>query len=345
MRVLGIGVAAAAAAYLGQRLIGAVRNLDLRGASVAITGGSRGLGLVLARELVAQGARVALIARTGADLERARHELEAAGGDVLTYARDVSDRAAIYSAIGDIAVRRGRLDALINDAGIMQVGPVDHMRAQDFESALDVHFRGPLYAMEAAISIMRGQGGGRIVNISSIGGKVAVPHMAPYCASKFALTGLSDAMRAELTREHIYVTTVCPWLMRTGSHLNVEVRGRHEQEFAWFAHGATTKGVAMSDQRAAQKILQAMREGRPSLDLGWQARAAVIANALTPNLMGHVMAVIARLLPAPTDSVGDASRTGWQSRSRYSSSRFTKDGDDRAVENNELRGHDPSELN
>jgi len=344
MRVITMGAAAATAAYLGGRLIGRGRWMDLQGISAAITGGSRGLGLVLARELVAAGARVALIARSEPDLAAARDELEAAGGDVLTYARDVADRAAIVRAIGDVAVQRGRLDLLINDAGVMQVGPLEHMRSHDFEHALDVHLRGPLYAMLAAIPVMRGQGGGRIVNISSIGGKVAVPHMAPYCASKFALTGLSDAVRAELAAERIYVTTVCPWLMHTGSHVNVEVRGRHAAEWAWFAHGAATPGISMSDRRAARRILRAAQRGEPALDLGLPARAAIIAQAIAPSLFGHAMALIARLLPPATDSAGDASRTGWASRSRWAPSPLTRTGDRRVADNNELRGHDPGEL-
>ena len=98
-----------------------------------------------------------------------------------------------------------------------------------------VHFWGPLQTMPAAIPVMRRQRGGRIVNVSSIGGKIGVPHLAPYCASKFALTGLSESMRAELAKDGIHVTTVCPGMMRTGSPFNAWFKGRHREEFAWFA--------------------------------------------------------------------------------------------------------------
>ena len=90
---------------------------------------------------------------------------------------------------------------LINNAGVIQVGPIDHMHLADFEEAMAVHFWGPLYTMLAAIRVMRPRGGGRIVNVASIGGKIGVPHLVPYSASKFALTGLSDGLRAVLEKQ------------------------------------------------------------------------------------------------------------------------------------------------
>src|SRR5262249_39625977 len=145
----------------------------------------------------------------------------------------VRDQAA--KLMDDAVARAGRVDVLINNAGIIQVGPLDHMTAADFEEAMAVHFWGPLHTTLAAIPIMRRQGGGRIVNVSSIGGKIGVPHLAPYCASKFALTGMSDAVRAELAQDRIHVTTVIPGLMRTGSPFNAWFKGRHRDEFTWFA--------------------------------------------------------------------------------------------------------------
>ncbi len=129
----------------------------------------------------------------------------------------------------------GRLDVLINCAGIIQVGPMEHMTLDDYEAAMNVHFRGPLHTMLAALPYMRRQHGGRVVNIASIGGKVPVPHLAPYAASKFALVGLSSSLHAELASSDILITTVSPGLMRTGSPINASMKGQHEAEFAWFA--------------------------------------------------------------------------------------------------------------
>ena len=161
---------------------------------------------------------------------------------------------------------------------------------------------------------MRIWGGGRIVNISSIGGKIAVPHMAPYSASKFALTGLSDALRAELARDNIYVTTVAPGMMRTGSHVNAKFKGKHDSEFAWFAASAGAPLLSMNANRAARKILAACRRGQPSLTLTFAARLQVVANALFPNLTGYAMQLANRFLPESSDVEGNPSRSGYEMR-------------------------------
>src|SRR5690606_31464349 len=157
-----------------------------------------GLGLAIARELVDAGAGVVLVARTAADLERARAELRARGGEVEIEIADVTAAGAIAAIVDRVVARHGRLDALINVAGRIQVGPLEHMRRADFHAAMATHLWAPLEGIVAALPHMRAQGEGRIVNVSSIGGRVAVPHLAPYVASKFALAGLSDVLGDEL---------------------------------------------------------------------------------------------------------------------------------------------------
>jgi len=178
---------------------------------------TRSLGLVLARELGRLGARVTIAARDRAELERAREDLVARGVEVEIAVCDMRRHEDIEQLVQQVVTRTSTIDVLINNAGVIQVGPYDHMDIRDFEEAMAVHFWAPLHAMRAVIPTMRRQGGGRIVNISSVGGKIGVPHLAPYCASKFALTGLSESLRAELSRDGICVTTVCPGLMRIGS--------------------------------------------------------------------------------------------------------------------------------
>jgi NAD(P)-dependent dehydrogenase (short-subunit alcohol dehydrogenase family) len=141
---------------------------------------------------------------------------------------DVSERDAAQRLIERVVERTGSVDLLINNAGIIQVAPLEHLTQKDFEEAMAVHFWGPLYTMQAVLPVMR-RHGGRIVNVSSIGGKIGVPHLAAYCASKFALTGLSDAVRPELAKDRIYVTTVSPGLMRTGSPFNAWFKGHTER--------------------------------------------------------------------------------------------------------------------
>ncbi len=149
------------------------------------------------------------------------------------------------------------------------------MERADFEQAMAVHFWGPLQTMTAAIPVMRRQRFGRIVNVSSIGGKIGVPHLTPYCASKFALTGLSDSMRAEIAKDGIHVTTVCPGMMRTGSPFNAWFKGRHREEFAWFAIADSLPVGSIDAARAASQIVDACRHGDAELVISWPAKLAV----------------------------------------------------------------------
>ena len=301
--------AALLGAWITARILRTAR-YGLRDKVVLVTGGSRGLGLVLARHICDQGGKVALLARDPEELARAKADLTARGGKVFTVECDLRDRAQIQSAIRTIIDRFGRIDILINNAGIMEVGPLEHMSRQDFERTMRVHFWAVYELISQVVPEMRIWGGGRIVNISSIGGKVAVPHMAPYGASKFALTGFSDAIRAELARDNIHVTTVAPGLMRTGSHVNAKFKGNHNAEFAWFSVSAGLPLISMDADRAARKILAACRRGQPSLTLTFAARGAIVGNALFPNLTGYAMKFVNRFLPDAAGENGSQSRAG-----------------------------------
>src|SRR5947208_630171 len=190
----------------------------LRNKVAVITGGSRGLGLVIARHICAQGGSIAIIARDPDELARAKADLGRRSGapNAFGVECDLLDTRQIQSAVQQIIDRFGRIDILINNAGIIEVGPLENMTREDFERAMRLHFWAAYELISRIIPEMRIWGGGRVVNISSIGGKVAVPHLAPYSASKFALTVLSDAIRAELARDNIHVTTLAPGMMRTG---------------------------------------------------------------------------------------------------------------------------------
>src|SRR5947208_4612108 len=303
---------------------------------VLITGGSRGLGLVLARHVCARGGKVALIARDPDELARAKADLAPRGGKVLTIECDLLDTGKIQSAVRQIIDRFGKIDILINNAGIIEVGPLEHMTPEDFDRAMRLHFWAPFELISQIVPEMRIWGGGRIVNISSIGGKIAVPHMAPYSASKFALTGLSDALRAELARDNIYVTTVAPGMMRTGSHVNAKFKGKHDSEFAWFAASAGAPLLSMNANRAARKILAACRRGQPSLTLTFAARAAILGNAFFPDLTGYAMKIVNRFLPEAANEEGNQSRAGSQLR-RSTPEWMTRLADRATKKNNEVR--------
>lgn len=211
------------------------RQYDLSGKTVLITGGSRGLGLVMARELLREGARLAICARDEAELERARTDLVRRGADVLALPCDVTNQEQVNEMVRVVRDRFGQIDVLINNAGAIAVGPMEVMTLEDYEAAMKIHFWAPLYTTLAVLPEMRQRHEGRIVNISSIGGKISTPHLLPYSASKFALTGFSEGLRAELASYGIVVTTICPGLMRTGSPYNAIFKGQHRAEYTWFS--------------------------------------------------------------------------------------------------------------
>jgi NAD(P)-dependent dehydrogenase (short-subunit alcohol dehydrogenase family) len=337
LRVLLMPGALLAAAWLVSRFTRTAR-YSLRGKIALITGGSRGLGLVLARHLCAQGGSVALIARDPDELARAKADLTRRGGIVLTIQCDLIDSGQIQSAVHQIIDRFGKIDILINNAGIIEVGPLENMTREDFERAMLLHFWAPFELIAQVVPEMRIWGGGRIINISSIGGKVAVPHLAPYSASKFALTGFSDAIRAELARDNIHVTTVAPGMMRTGSHVNAKFKGKHDMEFAWFAASAGAPLISMNADRAARKILAACRRGQPSLTLTFAARGAILGNALFPNLTGYVMRLVNRFLPKPSGPEGNQLRDGSEVR-RLIPDWLTRSADRATIRNNEERSN------
>ena len=285
-------------AMLGVR--GAIRyrrSIDLMGKNVLITGGSRGLGLVLARQLIARGARIAICARDLGELERAREDLASRGGTITTVQCDLTDQNQVDLMVCSVRKTLGPIDILINNAGIIGVGPIQTMGVEDFDAAMKTHFYAPLYTTLAVLPDMREKGAGRIVNISSIGGLVSVPHLVPYVASKFALTGFSQGLRAELMRENIYVTTVYPGLMRTGSPRNVQVKGKHKIEYALFKMMDSLPVSAMSVNRAARQIINAFARGQANIVLSIQAKTAAKLHALFPSISNDANAMLNMLLP------------------------------------------------
>jgi NAD(P)-dependent dehydrogenase (short-subunit alcohol dehydrogenase family) len=333
-----LGLAAGATAAIAGRQLSRRRHaIEFSNRNVIVTGGSRGLGLVIARQLASEGARVCLLARDEAELERARAQVEAAGAaDVVTMPCDVRRRADVQATVNKLMESWAGVDVLINNAGVIQVGPLEHMKQEDFENAMATHFWGALNMIQACLPAMRRRGFGRIVNISSIGGRVAVPHLAPYCASKFALTGLSDSVRAELSPYGIRVTTVCPGLMRTGSPRNADVKGQHEAEYAWFAIADALPGLSISAERAAAEIIEACRYGDPELTITSPAKMAFWVNALAPSLAAAVMTAAVRLLPGPNGLEGDRQKKGRDSESRWAPSVATTLSDRAAIVNNEV---------
>ena len=327
-----LGVAAGAAINLLKRS----NRFGLEGKNVVITGGARGLGLVLARQMVDRGARVAICSRHEDELARAVADLQSRGGKVIAFRTDLTEREHAEAFIDECRIRYGGVDVLINNAGVIQVGPLEEQTEKDFRDAMNIHFWGPYHTMQAVVPLMKKNGGGRIANIVSIGGKVAVPHLAPYCASKFALSGLSKAFANELAKDSIKVTTVYPGLMRTGSHVNALFKGQNEKEFALFSVMDATPATSISAERAAAQIIDAVERGKSELTISIQAKIVALLSEIAPELTASLMQTSTLFLPGE-GGIGEQLATGLESRSDLIPDAVTSLIDTAAEQNNELK--------
>jgi short-subunit dehydrogenase len=304
--------------------------------AVLITGGSRGFGLLLAREYLRRGARVAICARDAAELERAKEQLEGRRRrTVLALPCDVREQRSVVETVAAAVQHFGALDTVVHNAGVIEVGPAEHMKVEDFEEALRVHLFGALYLVNAALPQLLAARRGRIVNVASIAGLIPFPHLLPYAASKAALVGWSEGLRAELAGSRVSVTTVCPALMRTGSPRHARFRGRHRAEYAWFSIGDSLPGLSISAARAARRVVRAADLGRARIVFPRAANAAVALHGVAPGLTLGALAAVDRLLPR-AGGIGSSSREGADSGSAWSPSILTTLNERAAARNNEV---------
>jgi short-subunit dehydrogenase len=261
----------------------------------------------MARELARRGARVVLCARDPAELERAREDLAARGAQVMTIACDVTDRRAVEEMLTRAERDFGPVEVLVNNASIIQVAPAETLSLGDLQAAMDANFWGMVHATLAVLPRMRERRAGRILNVTSIGGTVAVPHLLGYTSAKFAAVGFSTGLAAEVAKDGVVVTTVVPGLMRTGSFLHALVKGQRRQEANLFSIVSSLPLVTLDADRAARRIVLACERGERFLTLGAPARLLRLAAALAPTLVGGAFALVARLLPG---AGGDGPRSG-----------------------------------
>jgi short-subunit dehydrogenase len=239
---------------------------------------------------------------------RSAEELEAAANDLGRFPTiiescvcDVTDRRQVSDLIAKTLNRFGHIDVLINNAGQIQVGPIDAMTIEDFQSAMDVMFWGPVYTTLAVTPHMRERRVGRIVNITSVGAKVSVPHLIPYSCAKFAAAAFSEGMRSELQGTGVKVVTIAPGLMRTGSHLNALFKGRQNGEAAWFSLGASLPGLSMGADQAAAEIYNATLNGTAERILSLPANVLAQFHGLFPGATADILGIVNRLLPRGSD--------------------------------------------
>ena len=304
--MIGRAVLAGAAARAGREALGRLREADLTGQVAVITGGSRGLGFLLAGEFAQEGCRVVICGRGAEDLARAQRALEKQGARVLAIQCDVADRTQVERMLEEVHRALEQVDILVNNAGIMQVGPVEAMTLHEYEQALAVMFWGTVYPTLAVLPQMLARGSGRIVNITSVGGKVSVPHLLPYNCAKFAAVGFSEGLAAEVGSKGVQVTTIAPGPMRVGSYPNVTVSGNHTREYAWFGLAASLPFLSLDGERAARQIVRAVKRGERERILSTQAAVLARFHGLFPSTTVRLMGVVDRLLPEP-DRVASAS--------------------------------------
>jgi short-subunit dehydrogenase len=296
------------------------KSKNLRGKVVLITGSSRGLGLALAEEFGKKGAKLALCARDTEELGRARKLLLVRGAaendeDIFVSSHDLCEPQQAEQLIEEVTARFGHIDVLVNNAGVITVGPVENQTAEDFRNVMEANFFSGLQCTLAVLPQMLARRDGNIVNITSIGGKIAVPHMLPYTASKFAAVGFSEGLNAELRSKGIHVTTVCPGLMRTGSHLNALFTGDAAREYRWFSLCAGFPGISASARTAARKILHATAAGKSEIAITPQAMFAVRVAGLCPTATARAMQLMNAVLPSAVEGA-TGNRRGAEVRSR-----------------------------
>lgn len=235
------------------------------GRVIAITGGARGIGKATAKALTERGARVAI---GDLDTDLAEATARELAGETLALELDVTSRGSFESFFGAVEERLGPVDVLINNAGIMPIGPLDEESDATAHRMIDINLHGVIYGTKIAMSRMKLRGAGHIVNIASQAGKAGLPGGATYCATKHAVVGLSEAVRAELRDTGVEVTCVMPAVVNTelGSGL-VETRAVKKIE----------------PEQVAEAIVAAL--SRPKFDVHVPSSAGVI---------GKVIAVLPR---------------------------------------------------
>jgi NAD(P)-dependent dehydrogenase (short-subunit alcohol dehydrogenase family) len=286
-----------------------------RGQVAILTGGSRGLGLALAHEFGSAGLKLVLAARHRDELEQARIALLSGRPDTRTNAMgrpsvaheddillvdcDLTDPAQAAGLVEATIKTFGRLDVIVNNAGIIEVGPVENQPLAAYERAMQTNFFAALYTIHAALPYLLNRpdkAHRAIVNISSVGGKIAVPHLLPYVAAKFALTGFSEGLHAELRLKGVRVTTVCPGLMRTGGEVHASFVGQQAKEQRWFDFGAKTPGIAAPVESAARQIVRAVQAGRAEITITPQAWLAARLVGVAPEASQVFAALVNQFL-------------------------------------------------
>ena len=216
--------------------------LFLRGQTAVVTGGARGIGKGIVLALAGAGADILIADLLDEDMERTAAEVRAMGRKALTRRVDVTDAAQVDAMIATAVSELGRLDILVNCAGVISIHPVAELSEKDWDFVMDVNAKGTFLGCKAALGPMRKAGRGRIINVASIAGKEGFPNLAHYSASKFAVVGFTNALAKEVATEGITVNAICPGIVKTymWDRLADEWKEENESvEDSWARHQVT----------------------------------------------------------------------------------------------------------
>jgi NAD(P)-dependent dehydrogenase (short-subunit alcohol dehydrogenase family) len=273
------------------------RRLDLRGRVAIVTGGARGLGLAITRALVQRGCRVAICGRDGETVRLCVEQLRSEGFSISGQACDVSDPAQVGAFVQSTVEDYGAIDVLVNNAGQCYVGPASELDALDMHFALQNIFWAQFYPTRAVLPQMRARRFGRIVNVTSLAGKLPIPHQAAYVAAKHAATGWSETLGVELAQEGITVSTITPPPLRNGAPLHAHYNGQREAEFTWFARSLTSPLSAIGAERVVGAVVEAIVYGKLESAVSPLSWLAARAHGAAPNLVQKGLRGIALWMP------------------------------------------------
>ena len=265
---------------------------SMSGNVVVVTGASTGIGQATAEAFAREGATVVLAARSEGRLVRIAADIEQAGGRAIPMAVDVTDRSAVFEKMKEVAESQGRIDVLVNNAGIGLLSPVENMDPEELKRVFEVNFFGLIWCTQAVLPCMIRQKGGRIVNVSSVAGKRALPHISAYCASKFAVQAFSDSLRMEAAEHGIAVSVVCPPRVDTTFHDTPLMRQK----------GQRMSAPSISAEFVASEIVRTTRRGSREVVVSFYGKFFVFFHWLSPRLLDWIMKRLwARLAMKKTD--------------------------------------------
>ncbi len=253
---------------------------QLKGAVVLITGASSGIGRAAALAFAKEGAKLVLAARRRDQLEEVAAAVRSLGGQAVVVQADVADRQQVQAAVNTAVSSFGRLDILVNNAGIGYLGMLEDTPTEAIETLWSVNMMGTIHATQAAIPLMRAQGGGHIINVASVSAKRGHPGNSIYCATKFAMVGLSEALRVELHGSGIEVSLVCP--IGTATEFFDASSARSKR-----AH--SPMGPIHTAEKVARAIVRCARRPRPEVILSPLARIFLVINTFSPRLADRIL--------------------------------------------------------